>query len=529
MDRNAHHLGFTKFVIDSLKAPQGVKVPGAVLMFGGLSDEEVASTSEHCYTEMEKWVVLMLHTFDAEMPKWHILRQLNLFDASEQNFSSRMSDRARRAMQEEISRVAHFMKFSEEQFANELHHYMPLAKAVRERKRATSDFEAWSLALDQRKDYVERHPAGLLTQALEFMGVLEGCTTSGIEHGHSKHALILTSFRGSSSTTLENDEMFLCQDWQAENEDAIVKEAMELWRRYYGHIRERKVRRIDAGVPRSGAPDTYAAWRRRRRADVTAAASGREHVDVSALKQSLQESMPGLEDPCLREIDFAASKQRAEFLKGIAENTVLPHERTDADVQAAAALQQKKETARHERKQAAAKRAEKLQSKIIDMHGKLCYFDETVRGDGKPPAWCLRAVGLSETDTLERCQLVVTRWPGKHSLLVKWHAILTGAPIVSPLYLASGGKQGSCLSFQAAVRSKRFVWISNDWESTRPNLMKVINSALQTEGSKWERLESRQDFLTSTHFFVNRPTPQIRKFSAVALVTAEEKALQDTE
>lgn len=258
-----------------------------------------------------------------------------------------------------------------------------------------------------------------------------------------------------------------------------------------------------------------------------AAASGCGHVDVTALKARLQDSMPRLEDSCLREIEFATSKRRAEFLKGISEGTILPHERTDADEQAAAALQHKKETARQERKQVAAKRAAKLRSKIVDARGKLCYFDETAQGGGKPPQWCLQAAGISETPALEQCEVVVTRWPGKHSLRAQWHAILTGALILSPLYLASAGEQGACLSFQAAVRSKRFLWVSDDWESTHPNLMKVLEAACERQGSQWERLQSKEDFIASTKFFVDRPIKQIRRYAAIGLITAEEKALQD--
>ena len=163
----------------------------------------------------------------------------------------------------------------------------------------------------------------------------------------------------------------------------------------------------------------------------------------------------------------------------------------------------------------------------INTSNKICFFDCSAQGDGKLPRWLLDTKHITETNALEGSDLVVSKWPGRHRQLIHWHAVLTGACIASPMYVASAGEAGSCLSFLPAIRSKRFVWVSDTWQNEHPNLMQIMSSAFRHADCKWERLQSKQDFLASTEFFVNRARAQIRKFSAIALVSAQEKVHED--
>lgn len=79
MDKNAHELGFTRFVLDSLKAPQGIELSGQIAMIGGEPEEEMKRIIEHWYSDMQQWVKLMSHIFDSKVAQMAYLEALQLF------------------------------------------------------------------------------------------------------------------------------------------------------------------------------------------------------------------------------------------------------------------------------------------------------------------------------------------------------------------------------------------------------------------------------------------------------------------
>ena len=275
--------------------------------------------------------------------------------------------------------------------------------------------------------------------------------------------------------------------------------------------------------------NTYSDWRRTRREEACRAANDgcRQHIVFDELQASVNSTVPTAVEACKGELEFASDKKKKEFLKGINENTILPCERTEEDVREAAAMLKHTQRNRKERKSWEARQTNKRTHEKVAILNKTYLLDSSLQGREILPQWVFDSMQITKTDTLELSDLVLSRWPGRHQQLVHWHAVLTGACIVSPSYVASAGEAGSCLSFSPAIRSKRFVWISDAWEREHPKLMRIISSAFRRAQCKWERLESKQDFLTSTHLFVDRATGQVRKFSAIALVSALEKVYEE--
>ena len=72
---------------------------------------------------------------------------------------------------------------------------------------------------------------------------------------------------------------------------------------------------------------------------------------------------------------------------------------------------------------------------------------------------------------------------------------------MTPSYLVSAGEQESCITYCCAIRSKRFVWLSDKWKDEHPTLLGVLRrSAFHNHATTWEELESRADFIASAAF-----------------------------
>ena len=67
----------------------------------------------------------------------------------------------------------------------------------------------------------------------------------------------------------------------------------------------------------------------------------------------------------------------------------------------------------------------------------------------------------------------------------RWVAVLAGCALVTPDYFCSSCKSGSCLSWTAAVRTKRDVWLSPEWQRDDPLLANILKWAIRLPASKW--------------------------------------------
>ena len=117
------------------------------------------------------------------------------------------------------------------------------------------------------------------------------------------------------------------------------------------------------------------------------------------------------------------------------------------------------------------------------------------------PDEILRGLGARKVSTVLEAQAIVHKKPGRHSALAEWHVALTGGSVMRPSYPGSAGEEGSYITYCCAIRSKRFVWLSDKWKDEHPTLLGVLRrSAFHSHATTWEELESRADFIASAAF-----------------------------
>jgi hypothetical protein len=64
--------------------------------------------------------------------------------------------------------------------------------------------------------------------------------------------------------------------------------------------------------------------------------------------------------------------------------------------------------------------------------------------------------------------------------------------VATPRYVISGGRQGACVKYHAAVETKRSLWVSFAFREKHPSLAAVVDAC--TAGSKWKLLATRAEF-----------------------------------
>ena len=88
---------------------------------------------------------------------------------------------------------------------------------------------------------------------------------------------------------------------------------------------------------------------------------------------------------------------------------------------------------------------------------------------------------------------------------------------MTPDYVASAGKSGSCLHRHDAVQMKRDVWRSLEWQRAEPLLASLLEWATRLPASKW-RLRSELD----SRGYVTRQKKQKTLFG---IISTRQKAL----
>ena len=114
--------------------------------------------------------------------------------------------------------------------------------------------------------------------------------------------------------------------------------------------------------------------------------------------------------------------------------------------------------------------------------------------------------------------------PGRRTL---WAAMLCGGTIVDATFMQSGGARGISLTYQAAIRTPRSIWISPAFANAHPALRDVVRDACGTRESKWKLLSTRASFLAAQVKMANRPAAQRRPLDVVALVAPVDKVSQE--
>ena len=140
-----------------------------------------------------------------------------------------------------MERVCHFFDVPLHIFESQYGSARPLAMKFKQEHPTWSSLECWRQACqtmlarpESRRRYGEL--SYLSKIAVRYAGC-EGLTTSGVEQNHAKQDKILTPDRSRLEITMENAEMKLSCDYDAQEEDAVIELAQSIWGELYGDCR----------------------------------------------------------------------------------------------------------------------------------------------------------------------------------------------------------------------------------------------------------------------------------------------------
>ena len=112
---------------------------------------------------------------------------------------------------------------------------------------------------------------------------------------------------------------------------------------------------------------------------------------------------------------------------------------------------------------------------------------------------------------------------------VTWCALLFGGHVCDLACLEANGKGGVAFHFAAAIKSVRWVFVSDNFSQAHPELGAVVRRARGHENSKWKTLTSWDEFALKNHSFTGEHLIESskQKYKALALASyGEACALQ---
>ena len=92
-----------------------------------------------------------------------------------------------------------------------------------------------------------------------------------------------------------------------------------------------------------------------------------------------------------------------------------------------------------------------------------------------------------------------------------------------PEYVATEGRTGTAVVYLPALSTRRWIWISDEWQIACPQLARLVLDAIRGRGSKWVLVPTLAQFTQRCVDDAARPARQRRPMDTIALVTAEQK------
>jgi hypothetical protein len=274
----------------------------------------------------------------------------------------------------------------------------------------------------------------------------------------------------------------------ADDIDAI-KIARRLWAKYYGTTRNVEHARRDVGI-----------WRgaRKCRTETRFIAQRRQAIGDLLKQSSLQgvprTPMPALPDSQIREATFQMNKTHRRILAAL-ENGTLPYDELTDDLakelMAAVDKMQGNSDGRYFAEQNH-RRAIREKPERPDLSGQGVFIaDDVAMSEKGQLRVALRKGGMWPCTDRVRAGVFVMDDVTKPGLCNHICAVLSGALLVSPLYLTSRGEHGPSVHYEAAIRKKKSVWCSPAFIAKHGRIYDIISSRSRMADSAWTWLPNR--------------------------------------
>ncbi|CAE7657751.1 unnamed protein product [Symbiodinium sp. CCMP2592] len=441
--------GYAQHVVDILQKPRGFCVQGCPKSLGG-PQKVTEAAKERALGHLRLYTRLAIKTLQAEFPAFSLLACFRMFNVGPATRAQAAED-ARQLIEGKLSNV-----------------------------------DAWSRAVHRtatrQRQVRENYPSGVLRVVLARYAAWTGATTSGVEQFFAKMADHVPSDRNHLTDAHLFTEAKLLSDFRDRDtcQETVCELASEIWKLTSGPPRASAKDRIDAGVPRKKPQDRQ----RRKRAAET------DIVDLDSalrLAESVTEEAVVAQPKVLKELRFLEDKSFRNDVLAFLDNALLESEVPAGLEEVARAW------ASHEEALSAGHRRRAAQiSKIMRPEG-----PELSRGIYlEKQEWarlpCSR--GLNFEARLEDAQVFVVTDAAAPGQKIKWTVALQGGSVVDLHYLRTGGTAGVSFTYAAAVRTKRFVLLSEEFVQHHPGVADIIVTAMGKSHSQWRILDTWEEF-----------------------------------
>ena len=457
---------------------QTVIVDGMPVSLGMLSGD--ASIVAHCrnaYAEINTWIVMATAVIRAEFPSWELLQSFTPFNI-------RMLERFGGELQTKLQRLASSFNLPQYQLHREYEVALRVAQRISVDEPHLDNRQIWRKVVHQLDTSLRR--GGALESALIRYCTFSGCTTSGVEHNHSKQDVLFTK-RRNTGLQIELDEMKLACDVNGDMDmQLIISVAQRIWCHLYSGTRTWVTPR-KPGAERPLKDNTYAAVVRRHHAAIKGVSEDAVTVE------SLQLSAAGCAAVAWSaahdaELDFNAAKRHVNRLDVFASGQLLPHEVRDRDAIDLADHLDRKKGNKRKRLMGAVNKVAKLANKPSIERGATVYIHSSAN-NLRVVQYCNSAFMPLVADPCA-ASVVVAPEPGNLPLVLSWALLLSGGVACNPSFLV-GQASGTAVEYNASVATgKRCIWVSDRFKTNHPDLYRIFCRALAMPTATWREIDA---------------------------------------
>eukprot|EP00973_Karenia_brevis_P091270 12406719-Karenia_brevis.AAC.1 len=350
-----------------------------------------------------------------------------------------------------------------------------------------------------------RREGQTLLKVLHRLQAWNGASSSIVEQGFSKIR------RGSPGAQADNtacdaakiilDVVPLLKPVHEKELAELINAAQRIWLEFWSPVRKSGHERMNFSAPRTAAPEgegplSEAQWRRNRNASIQQDLAQRNmQTRAQVLHAATIASLPGwVASHESREASLLHAQAVNRALAVAGEDFLLPSEVSELNVMEA--QEQLGKRALHDAEHDRVKRKkiselsrpslETCQGLTIHLQSNLPrnVFHECMTYIGENAAVAVPA------DSMDQAVMFVANSPARASECVQLAASMLGGCIVCPLYLLTGGKQGSRVWFNAALGTKRRLFISEGFALAYPDYSACVAACVDAEDSKWHWINS---------------------------------------
>lgn len=444
---------------------------------------------EQCQMRMRCWLRLAEETLQAEFPHCHLLRVFSVFDVQDA-MEGHDGDAWVQTHGMGLRKLAAALNVDGDMLCAELSDHRPIATAIA-RETGCDNRRAWQIAVQRtqmNRASREVHPATALIATLQRY-LAWTCSSSGVEQNFSV-AERLRLGRGPASEATEASQVKVAVDKPSHGESTqACGRAREMFASLFGATRGgRSGSRIDKGVRRKKQrSNTEAAWLRRRRLSVAAAAVLKRKAEADP-----RECQPaGWTERHEKEMRAQRKKARQREEEAAREG------RLEMTPELAAAVD--KQMSRDLKADGnMANKAKRQETAASIMHRTLSWDRLCGRrvwvgpGSGPPVAETLVMRGLVVTQDRFQADVFAVEDVGRPGERVMWLAALRGALLVSFQQVLQS--KGPFFQHIPAVAVRRELFLTPRFIRDRPEVTRMILAATSWSNSLWKHLVKDGEF-----------------------------------